>query len=122
MIEKVNLRQVLVIAGIGLAVCFMFRSCGTASPSIRELQTSTDTTMGAVKSESAGIGIEITRSQAASDNAAQAIRNAKEQINGSRATFNDFRAGINELERTLAECERLARENSEIIAGIDGSN
>ena len=122
MIEKVNLKQVLVIAGIGLAVCFVFRGCGTASPSIRELQTSTDNTMGNLKAESSIVGVEIERSQVASDNAAQAIRNAKEQINGSRATFNDFRAGINELERQLAECERLARENSEIIAGVDGSN
>jgi len=122
MIEKVNLNQVLTVAGIGLAVCFLFRSCGTASPSISRLQNDTNCTMGTVKAESAGIGIEIERSQTASNNAAEAIRNAKEQINGNRGTFNDFREGINELERTLGECERLARENAEIIAGIDGSN
>lgn len=122
MIEKVNLRQVLTVAGIGLAVCFMFRGCGTASTSISKLQNDTNSTMGAVKSESAGIGVEIERSQTASDNAAEAIRNIKEQINGSRGTFNDFREGINELERTLGECERLAKQNAEIIERVDGSN
>ena len=122
MIEKVNLRQVLVIAGIGLAVCFVFRGCGTASPSIRELQTSTDTTMGAIKSESAGIGIEITRSQTASNNAAEAIRRTQSEISGSREAVSSLNAGITKLQAILAECERLARENSEIIAGIDGSN
>ena len=121
MIEKVNLKHLLCIAAACLAINFMFVGCGK-SATIGELQADTDRAMGAVKAESAGIGVEITRSQAASDNAAEAIRNIKEQINGSRGTFNDFREGINELERTLGECERLARENAEIIAGIDGSN
>lgn len=122
MIEKVNLRQVLVIAGVGLAVCFVFRGCGTASPSIRELQTSTDRNLGNLKAESSIVGVEIERSQAASDNAQQAIAGVREQINGSRETFNDFRAGINELERQLAECEEFARKNSHIIERIDGAN
>ena len=122
MIEKVNLKQVLVIAGIGLAINFMFRSCGTASPSIRELQTSTDRNLGNLKAESSIVGAEIARSQTASNNAQQAIAGVREQINGSRETFNDFRAGINELERQLAECEELARKNSNIIERIDGAN
>lgn len=122
MIEKVNLRQVLVIAGIGLAVCFMFRSCGTASPSIRELQTSTDNTMGNLKAESSIVGVEITRSQAASDNAAEAIRRTQSEISGSREAVGNLNTGITKLQVILAECERLARENSEIIAGVDRTN
>lgn len=122
MIAKVKISHLLIAVIIGLGLCFVFGGCGTASPSISRLQNDTNCTMGAVKAESAMLGIEVTRSQAASNNAAEAIRNAKEQINGNRGTFNDFGKGINELERTLGECERLARENAEIIAGVDGSN
>ena len=122
MIEKVNLRQVLVIAGVCLAVCFMFRSCGTASPGIRELQTSTDNTMGNLKAESSIVGVEITRSQTASDNAAEAIGRTQSEISGSREAVSNLNTGIAKLQAIIGECEELARENSEIIAGIDGSN
>ena len=122
MIEKVNLKQVLVIAGIGLAVCFVFRGCGTASPSIRELQTNTDNTMGNLKAESSIVGIEITRSQAASDNAIEAIKRTELKVRGSREAVSSLNARITKLQAILAECERLARENSEIIAGVDRTN
>lgn len=121
MIEKVNLKQVLVIAGICLAVCFVFRGCGKPT-TISRLQNDVNCTMGTIKAESSIVGVEIDRSQAASNNAAEAIAGVREQINGSRKTFNDFRAGINELERQLAECEELARKNSNIIERIDGAN
>ena len=122
MIEKVNLKQVLVIAGIGLAINFMFRSCGTASPGIRELQTSTDRSLGTVKAESAGIGVEIERSKIASDNAQKAIGRINDEINDYRGRINEISTGINDIERDINECERLARESAKIFDRVDGSN
>ena len=121
MIEKVNLKHLLFVGIACMAINIVFVGC-SKSATIDQLQTDTDRNLGRIKAESSIVGVEIERSQAASDNAAQAIRNAKEQINGNRETFNDFRAGINKLERQLAECEELARKNSNIIERIDGAN
>jgi uncharacterized membrane protein YgaE (UPF0421/DUF939 family) len=121
MIEKVNLRQVLTIVGIGLAMCFMFSMFSKPS-TIDRLQNDTNSTMGRIKAESSMLGVGVERSQTASDNAQQAIAGVRAKINGSRETFNDFRAGINKLERQLSECQRLAEQNSNIIERIDGAN
>lgn len=122
MIEKVNLKQVLYIVGIGLAMCFMFSMFSKPSTSIDQLQSNTDRNLGRIKTESSMLGVGVERSQTASNNAQQAIARVREKINGSRETFNDFRAGINELERQLGECQRLAEQNTNIINGIDGAN
>ena len=121
MIEKVNLRQVLVIAGICLAVCFVFRGCGKPT-TISRLQNDVNCTMGTIKAESSIVGVEIERSQAASDNATEAIGRTQSEIRGSREAVSSLNAGIAKLQVILAECERLARENSEIIAGVDRTN
>lgn len=121
MIEKVNLKQVLVIAGICLAVCFVFRGCGKPT-TISRLQNDVNCTMGTIKAESSIVGVEITRSQVASDNAQQAIARTQSEIRGSREAVSSLNAGITKLQAILAECERLAKENSEIIARVDCTN
>jgi chromosome segregation ATPase len=122
MIEKVNLRQVLTVVAIGLAMCFMFSMFSKPSTNINKLQADTDRSLGTIKAESSMLGVGVERSQTASDNAQQAIAGVRAKINGSRETFNDFRAGINELERLLSECQRLAEQNTNIIDRIDGAN
>ncbi len=122
MIEKVNLRQMLTVVGIGLAMCFMFSMFSKPSTNNDKLQADTDRSLGAIKAESSMLGVGVERSQTASNNAQQAIAGVREKINGSRETFNDFRAGISELERKLGECQRLAEQNSNLIDGIDRAN
>lgn len=121
MIEKVNLRQVLVIAGIGLAVCFVFRGCGK-STTISRLQNDVNCTMGTIKAESSIVGVEIERSQVASDNAAEAIRRTQSEVSGSREAVSNLNAGITKLQAILAECEKLARESKAIIERVDNAN
>ena len=121
MIEKINLRQVFVIAGIGLAINFMFVGCGK-SANISRLQNDVNCTMGAIKAESSIVGVEIERSQVATGNAFQAIKRTELEVRGSREAVSSLNAGITKLQVILAECEELARKNSHIIERVDGSN
>lgn len=118
MIEKVNLRQVLGIAIVGVAVCFLFRSCGRAN-TINQLQADTNETMGTVKAESAILAVEVERSIATSGSLGEAINETGRAVTGSREAAATLKAGIGELKHTLAECQRLADENAKLIAEID---
>ena len=120
--EKTGYKILSYFAVFIFLMCVLFRGFGSESRELSRLQNDVNCTMGRIKAESSIVGVEIERSQVASDNAQQAIAGVREQINGSRETFNDFRAGINELQAILAECEELARKNSNIIERIDGAN
>jgi uncharacterized membrane protein YgaE (UPF0421/DUF939 family) len=122
MIEKVNLRQVLAIVGIGLAMCFMFSMFSKPSTNIDKLQSNTDRNLGRIKAESSSVGVEIDRSQTASANAIEAIKRTELEVRGSREAVGNLNAGIAKLQAILGECEELARKNSNIIERIDGAN
>lgn len=119
MIEKVNLKQVLAIVGIGLAMCFMFSMFSKPSANIDKLQADTDRSLGTIKAEQSTVGVEIDRSQIASVEVKGSLDRATGNINDGRARINDMQGSINELERTLAECAAIARKNKSIIDGVD---
>ena len=121
MIEKVNLKHLLFVGIACMAINIVFVGC-SKSATIDQLQTDTDRNLGRIKAESSIVGVEIERSQAASDNATEAIGRTQSEIRGSREAVSSLNAGIAKLQVILAECERLARENSEIIAGVDRTN
>jgi hypothetical protein len=122
MIEKVNLRQMLAIVGIGLAMCFMFSMFSKPSTNNDKLQADTDRSLGAIKAEQSTVGVEIDRSQTATGNAFQAISRSQIEIDGSRKAVDGIEAGIREIESILAECQRLTTESKAIFERIDGAN
>ena len=122
MIEKVNLRQVLAIVGIGLAMCFMFSMFSKSSTNINRLQADTDRSLGAIKAEQSTVGVEIDRSQTATGNAFQAISRSQAEIDGSRKAVDGIEARVREIQSILAKCQRLTTESKAIIDGIDGTN
>lgn len=122
MIEKVNLRQVLTIVGIGLAMCFMFSMFSKPSTNINKLQADTNRSLGAIKAEQSTIGVEIDRSQTSTGNAFQAIERSQIKIEGSRKSIDGIEAGIREIQSILAECQRLTTESKAIFERIDGAN
>ena len=122
MIEKVNLKQVLYIVGIGLAMCFMFSMFSKPSANIDKLQADTDRSLGAIKAEQSTVGVEIDRSQTATGNAFQAIERSQIEIDGSRKAVDGIETGIGKLKTIIAECERLATESKAIFERVDQSN
>lgn len=122
MIEKVNLKHLLFVGIACMAINIMFVGCGKPSTTIDQLQTDTDRNLGNLKAEQSSVGVEIDRSQAASDNAQQAIAGTQSEIRGSREAVSNLNAGITKLQTILAECEELARKNSHIIERVDGAN
>ena len=122
MIEKVNLKQMLTIGGIGLALCFVFSMFSKPSTTIDQLQSDTDRTMGTIKAEQSSTGVEIDRSQTATGNAFQAIERSQIEIDGSRKAVDGIEAGIREIESILAECQRLTTESKAIFDRVDGAN
>lgn len=122
MIEKVNLKQVLTIVGIGLAMCFMFSMFSKPSANIDKLQADTDRSLGTIKAEQSTVGVEIDRSQTATGNALQAIERSQIKIDGSRKAVDGIEAGIREIESILAECQRLTTESKAIFDRVDGAN
>ena len=122
MIAKVNLKQVLTIVGIGLAMCFMFSMFSKPSTNIDKLQADTDRSLGTIKAEQSTVGVEIDRSQTATGNAFQAISRSQAEIDGSRKAIDGIEAGIREIESILAECQRLTTESKAIIERIDQAN
>ena len=122
MIEKVNLRQVLTIVAIGLAMCFMFSMFSKPSANIDKLQADTDRSLGAIKAEQSTVGVEIDRSQTATGNAFQAIERSQIEIDGSRKAVDGIETGIGKLKTIIAECERLATESKAIFERVDQSN
>ena len=122
MIEKINLKQLLLIVGIGLALCFVFGVFGKPGKTINDLQADTDRTMGAIKAEQSSTGVEIDRSQTATGNALQAIERSQIEIDGSRKAVDGIEARIRELQTLVVECQRLAGESKTIINNIDGAN
>ena len=121
MLEKVNLKQILIVSSVLLFVCVLFGVYGKSS-TINQLQNDTNSTMGTIKAESSMLGVEVGRSQTASSEVKESIDRINGNINDGRARINDMQASINELERTLAECARLAGKNKSIIDEIDKSN
>ena len=121
MIEKVNLKHLLFVGIACIAINIVFVGC-SKSKSIDQVQTDTDRNLGTIKAESSIVGVEIDRSQTASDNAAEAIGRTQSEIRGSREAVSNLNAGITKLQAILAECEELARKNSNIIERIDGAN
>ena len=122
MIEKVNLKQVLYIVGIGLAMCFMFSMFGKPSPTIDQLQSDTDRNLGTIKINTSTVGVEIDRSQTATGNALQAISRSQSEINGSRKAVDGIETGIGKLKIIIAECEKLTTESKAIFERVDQSN
>ena len=122
MIEKVNLRQVLTIVAVGLAMCFMFSMFSKPSTNIDKLQADTDRNLGTIKVNTSAVGVGIDRSEAHNTNAIQAIERTRSEITGSREAVSNLNAGIEKLESILAECERLAGESKAIIERVDGAN
>ena len=122
MIEKINLRQVLTVVGIGLAMCFMFSMFSKPSSNIDKLQADTDRSLGAIKAEQSTVGLKIDKSQAATGNAFQAIERSQIEIDGSRKAIDGIEAGVRELQSILAECQRLTTESKAIFERIDGAN
>ena len=122
MIEKVNLKQMLVIGGIGLALCFVFSMFSKPSTNIDKLQADTDRSLGAIKAEQSSTGVEIDRSQVATGNALQAISRSQTEIDGSSKAVDGIETGIGKLESILAECKRLTTESKAIFERVDQSN
>ena len=122
MIEKVNLRQVLTIVGVGLAMCFMFSMFSKPSSNIDKLQADTDRSLGTIKAESSSVGVEIGRSEVATGNALEAIKRTELEVRESREAVGNLDAGIREIESILAECQRLTTESKAIFERIDGAN
>ena len=118
MIEKVNIKHLLVACGIGLALCFVFGVFSKPS-TINRLQADTDSTMGTVKAESAILGVEVERVERTTGSVAETIGEVNTRINDSRATFNTISTRINDIKNIVGECQRLARENANIIDNVD---
>ena len=121
MIEKVNLKHLLFVGIACMAINIVFVGC-SKSATIDQLQTDTDRNLGRIKAESSIVGVEIERSQAASDNAIEAIKRTELEVRGSREAVGNLNAGIAKLQAIIGECEELARKNSNIIERIDGAN
>lgn len=122
MIEKVNLRQMLIVGGIGLAMCFMFSMFSKPGTSIDKLQADTDRRLGAIKAEQSTVGVEIDRSQTATGNALEAIERSQIEIDGSRKAVDGIEAGIAKLQAIIGECQRLTTESKAIFDRVDGAN
>lgn len=121
MLEKVNLKQILIVSGVLLVVCVMFGVFGKPS-TINQLQNDTNATMGNLKTESAIIGVEIGRIERTTGSLTEAIGEANTRINDGRATFNTITTRINDIKNIVGECQRLARENANIIDEADKAN
>ena len=121
MIEKVNLKQMLAIGIVGLAINILFVGCGKSS-TIDKLQSNTNSTMGTIKAEQSSVGVEIDRSQIATGNALQAIERSQTEIDGSRKAVDDFEARIRELQFLVDECKRLTGESKAIFDNADRAN
>ena len=122
MIEKVNLKQVLVACGIGLALCFVFGVFSKPSTTIDQLQSDTDGNLGSIKVNTSAVGVGIDRSEAHNTNAIQAIERTRSEITGSREAVSNLNEGIRKLESILAKCEKLTGESKAIIERVDGAN
>ena len=121
MIAKIDIKQVLCICVVGLAINFLFIGCGKSS-TIERLQSDTDRNLGAIKAEQSSVGVEIGRGQVATGNALQAIERSQAEIDGSRKAVDDFEARIRELQSLVSECQRLATESKGIIDNADRAN
>lgn len=121
MIEKINLKHLLAIAGIGLAINFLFLGCGKPK-TIGELQTDTDRSLGTVKAEQSILGVEANRTIDTSRKLGEAVKEATARVERSQEAATTIAGSIDGIKLAVGECQRLARENAEIIAGIDQTN
>ena len=121
MIEKVNLKQLLFVGIACMAINIVFVGCGK-SATIDQLQSDTDRNLGRIKAEQSSVGVELDRSQTASNEVKESLDRINTNINDGRARINEIKESINAIEHILAECEGYARESKNIIERIDGAN
>ena len=121
MIAKIDIKQVLYICVVGLAINFLFIGCGKSS-TIDKLQSDTNSTMGTIKAESAILSVEVERIERTTGSVAETIEKVNTRINDGRATFNTISTRINDIKNIVGECQRLATENARIIDEADKAN
>ena len=120
--EKTGYKILEYFAVFVIAMCVLFKGCGTDERELGQLQDDTNRTVGNLKVNSANIGVEIRRSQDSIAKSKEALTRAEFEIRESRELSNNLEAGVNELERLIREAQELARRSADIVNSVDKPN
>ena len=115
MIEKVNLRQVLVIAGIGLVVCFVFSMFGKSNSN-----TVHNDATGTIR---VGAGLEQARGnqqlvEERIGSAATSVERIESSVTDSQGRINDAQNRAWTIESLISEAEGIARTDRRILQTV----
>ena len=115
MIEKVNLRQVLAIVGIGLAMCFMFSWFGsTKSEAVRDDGSGTIRVGEGLKQASDDQRIIVERV----GNAAARVERIAGSVTDSQGRIGNAQTRVGNIESLVVEAEQIARTDGRIIQKV----
>ena len=117
--EKTGYKILEYLGVFVVLLCVLFFSFGNDNTELNRLQSDTDNTVGAIKTNSALIGVEIGRTQESNRQLEEALERARVEVERSRASSSSIQASLNELERLIGEAEDLVRANASIIEQID---
>ena len=115
MIEKVNLKQVLVIASIGLAVCFVFSMFGKSNSN-----TVHNDATGTIR---VGAGLEQARGnqQLAEErigSAATRVERIESSVTDSQGRIGSAATRVERIESLISEAEGIARTDRRILQTV----
>jgi hypothetical protein len=115
MIEKVNLRQVLTIVGIGLAMCFMFSWFGsTKSETVRDNGSGTIRVGEGLKQASDDQRIIVERVS----NAAARVERIESSVTDSQGRIGNAQTRVGNIESLVIEADEIARTDQRILQAI----
>ena len=115
MIEKVNLRQVLVIAGIGLAVCFMFSMFGKSKSNTVHNDATGTIRVGAGLEQACG-NQQLVEERIGS--AATRVERIESSIADSQARIGNAQNRVGTIESFISEAEGIARTDRRILQAV----
>lgn len=115
MIEKINLKHLLVIAGIGLAINFMFLGCGKSKPNAVH-----NNATGTVR---VGTGLEQARGnqqlvEERIGNATGRIDGITNRIGKSQGRIGNAQTRTGNIEGLVSEAEDIARKDRTILQTV----
>lgn len=115
MIEKVNLKQVLVIAGIGLAVCFMFSMFGKSNSNTVHHDATGTIRVGAGLEQARG-NQQLVEERIGS--AATRVERIESSVTDSQGRIGEAQNRVGTIESLISETEGIARTDRRILQAV----
>lgn len=115
MIEKINLKQLLFIVGIGLALCILFGWFGKTKPNTVHSDTNGTIRVGDGFNQAHGNQLQL---EERIGSASARVERITDGISNSQGRIGDAQTRVGNIESLVIEAEQIARTDERILQKV----